>query len=166
MANENENKQQEEVKEPKEQKSESEIAKAYMDLKENSVSKEEYEKLRNEKEEIIKTIIDKRSISPEAQEKPDLKALCEKWQAPDQTNLEYCQNMLNYRKALIESGEADPFLPTGKDHAIPTDEEIQKAKKVADIMQECIDASDGDSGVFTAMLNSRMVDPNLPKRKK
>ena len=163
MANENEeiiNKQTEE------QQSESELLKAFQELKKNSVSLEEFNKIKAEKDEIIKSVIDERTITEKVEEKPDLKALKEKWQAPNQSNLEYCENMLNLRKALIDSGEIDPFLPTGKDHAIPTPEEQASADKVARIIQECIDGCDGDSAVFTAMLNSRMVDPTLPKRTK
>ena len=165
MANENEKLEKVETPEQQEQ-SESELLQAYTNLKKNSVSIEEYNKLKAEKDQIIKSVIDERTITEKVEETPDLKALKEKWQAPNQNNLEYCINMLAFREALINSGETDPFLPFGKDHGIPTPEEQASAAKVARIIQECIDGCDGNSEVFTAMLNSRMVDPALPKKRK
>lgn len=163
MVDENENEQKKE-----EEKSDVDLAKEILELKKNTVSKADYEKLKEENNDL-KTLMLNNNPPPDEKlikEKKDLKKLKEKWQNPNQNNLEYCTNMLKYREALIESGENDPFLPFGKEHGVPKADEIASAEKVAKVMQECIDACGGDSRVFTAMLNSRMVDPVLPKKKK
>ena len=153
--NENENKK---VEQTPPAKNDVDIAKAYQELQKNSISKEEYQKALKENNELKKIIIDGRKVE-ETPKKADLKELAKNWQKPNQSNLEYCDNMLKYRKALIESGERDPFMPQGRDYKY--DEADQKsAERVAEVMQECIDQADGNSQVFTALLNSKMVDDN------
>ena len=81
-----------------------------------------------------------------------------------------CQDLEQYvnqirvlREELINRGEKDPFLPYGK-NILPNDEDIEKAKKVANVLQECVDIADGDADVFTNELQRRMVDPILPRK--
>lgn len=167
MVDENENETKETKVIPEEQKkTDIDLAKEILELKEKSVSKEDYGKLQRENQELKGLLLNGRTLEQKpAPTKESLQELYKKWQAPNQTNIEYCNNMLAYRKALMESGEVDPFLPFGKDHGIPTNEEIASAEKVARVIEECIKESNGDSEIFTAMLNSRMVDPSIKKKK-
>ena len=41
----------------------------------------------------------------------------------------------------------DPFVPVGN-KITPTDEDFQKAEKVAKVLQECVDYADGNPAVF------------------
>ena len=71
--------------------------------------------------------------------------------------------MLKLRNALIENGERDPFLPIGDKVEITVDT-INKAENVANVLQECIDLAQGDSGVFNAQLERFMKDNGPIKR--
>ena len=68
------------------------------------------------------------------------------------SNLEVVSKTLELRKAIIESGADDPFLPTFAKDA-PTDKDIEAAQKVARVLQEAVDESQGDEALFMARLN-------------
>ena len=73
----------------------------------------------------------------------------------DMSNLEFVENALKLREALMEKGEMDPFVPSGK-KIHPTDDDFKKADKVAIVLQECVDYADGNAMVFTDELKRRI----------
>ena len=137
-------------------------------LKENSVSKEDYEKVLDENRKLLQSLINGETIEQE-NEKPDIAALRQELfgEECDLNNLAYVQKALELRDAIMEDGGMDPFLPYGK-KIIPTEEDIDTANRVAQILQECIEYADGDSQVFTNELQRRMIDssPNGGKKRK
>ena len=148
--------------ETKPSESESDIVKAYAELKKNSVSIEEYNKLKAEKDEIIKSVIDGdgstpgngQSTPPEEVDIPALRGELYGEHSAKLSNLEYCKKTLKLRKAVIEKEGYDPFLPHGA-NIKPDSDDIEKANNVADVMEQCIEEADGNSEVFTALLQAR-----------
>lgn len=132
---------------------------AINDLKANSVPKDQYAKLKEENSRLLKSIINGETIDVAATEAVDINKIRKELFTPDNdmSSLEYITNALKLRNALIENGEADPFLPVGK-NITPTDEDINTANRVADIFQECVDYAQGDASAFTAELMRRTVD--------
>ena len=49
--------------------------------------------------------------------------------------------------STVLNGEMDPLVPVGN-KITPTDEDFQKAEKVAKVLQECVDYADGNPAVF------------------
>lgn len=134
---------------------------AIKELKQNSVDRAEYDKLRAENKKLLDSIVNGQSVEVESvPEKKSIEELREAYLKEDQTNLEYITNTLNLRKALIEEGKPDPFLPIGN-QILPTDEDVAAANKVASILQECVDYAEGDSSVFTNELQRRLVDVKI-----
>ena len=134
---------------------------AIKELKQNSVDRAEYDKLRAENKKLLDSIVNGQSVEVESvPEKKSIEELREAYLKEDQTNLEYITNTLNLRKALIEEGKPDPFLPIGN-QILPTDEDVNAANKVAEILQECVDYAEGDSSVFTNELQRRLVDVKI-----
>lgn len=134
---------------------------AIKELKQNSVDRAEYDKLRAENKKLLDSIVNGQSIEIEAKEpKKSLEELRDAYLKEDQTNLEYITNTLNLRKALIEEGKPDPFLPIGN-QILPTDEDVATANKVAQVLQECVDYAEGDSAVFSNELQRRLVDVKI-----
>lgn len=134
---------------------------AIKELKQNSVDRAEYDKLRAENKKLLDSIVNGQSVEIEPQApKKSIEELREAYLKEDQTNLEYITNTLNLRKALIEEGKPDPFLPIGN-QILPTDEDVAAANKVATILQECVDYAEGDSSVFTNELQRRLVDVKI-----
>lgn len=137
-------------------------------LKENTVSKEDYEKLQEENKKLANTIANGLTVQPKEETKKaevDINQLRKNFLKENQSNLEYAKNVLALRNALMEKNpEDDPFLPKG--HNInATEQDKIDAQNVADVLEQCIELADGNSDAFTIALQNRMVDIKLPKRK-
>ena len=142
---------------------------AIKELKEKSVDRSEYDKLRAENKKLIDAVVNGQS----GQEEPvftkhskeqidDLRN--ELFNSPRElNNLEYITKAMELREALMENGEPDPFLPVGKQIS-PTRDDLEGAEKVAQVYKECIDYAEGDSEVFTNELMRRTRDVKLPRK--
>lgn len=132
---------------------------AIKEIKQNSVDKAAYEKLKEENKQLLNSIVNGQTIEqPKEQSKPDIDALRKKLFAntrQDLTNLDFVTTALELRQALIDNGEIDPFVPVGN-KIKPTSEDFDKAEKVAKVLQECVDYADGNSDVFTSELKRRI----------
>lgn len=139
-------------------------------LKESSVSRDDYDKLKADNKKLIDALANGTQIEGKVEPKIDAveniinlrKKLFSKGSNLD--NLEYCKTAVDLRDALIEKGERDPFLPFGH-NVVATDSDYETANRVATVMKECIDYADGDSDIFTNELQRRTVDVVIPKKK-
>lgn len=146
------------------------LAKALKEARENSVSKSEYDRIKKENERLVSEIINGgdgagsgQNPSPQQQE-ASIDELREKLYGPkcsELSNLDYWKYTLELRDAVINKGDPDPFLPVGTKIS-PTSEDEEKANNVADVVKQCIDEAEGNSEVFTALLQSRM-NPDSPQ---
>lgn len=137
---------------------------AIKELKENSVDRQKYDALKADNKRLVEALVNGQTIETNSKPQVDIQALRnELFRNENQTNLQYVENALKLRNALIESGEPDPFIPQGS-KVIATNEDIAAAQRVADVLQECVDYAEGDSQVFTNELQRRTVD-TMPRRK-
>ena len=143
--------------------------KAIKDLKQNSVDRSEYEKLRAENKKLIDAVV---NGMPGQEEQVLVKHSREQiddlrndlFNSPRElNNLEFITKTMELREALMENGEPDPFLPVGKQIS-PTRDDIEGAEKVAQVYKECIEYAEGDSEVFTNELMRRTRDVKLPRK--
>lgn len=128
---------------------------AIQSLKQNSVDRSEYEKLKAENKKLINAVVNGQSGDVEA--KPqyrDVDTIRDELFNQEHNNLEYVKLALELRSTLMAEGKPDPFLPVGNQIA-PTAQDEVAAEKVAAIYQECIDYADGDSKLFTQELMRR-----------
>lgn len=145
--------------------------KAINEMKQNSVSREQYEKLKNENKELLDTLINGGQVEMiDPSTKPSIDDLRKQLFSKDSadkgmTNLEFVSRSLELRDAIIESGGTDPFLPVGKGIELTRDD-YEAAEFTAEQFRECIDIAQGNSEVFTAELMRRTVDNSLPTAKK
>ena len=138
---------------------------AIKELKSNTVDKSAYDKLVEENKQLLNSLVNGEQLESQKEPEPvDLDELRESLFNKENTNLEYMEKALLLRSELMKKGERDPFLPCG-DRTLPTEADIETAQRVADVIQECIDASDGDSTIFTAELQRRMVDTTIQRRR-
>lgn len=132
------------------------------ELKANTVSKEKYDRLVAENKglaDALKTGGQVTLVNPE--EEVDVDELRSELygggRSKTMPNIEYVEKTLKLRKALIERGEADPFMPNG--HEYQYDQRDQDtANMIADTLQQCLDRAQGDNNVFTAELMRNMKD--------
>lgn len=134
-------------------------------IKENSVPKEQYIKLKEENKKLLDALVNGGQIEMDQETSVDVAELRSLLFNGDKelNNLEYITAALKLREAIIERGERDPFLPCGNE-IVDTAEMIEKAQNVADVLQECVDFAQGDSGIFTAQLQRILKDPMPVKR--
>ena len=142
---------------------------AIKELKEKSVDRSEYDKLRAENKKLIDAVV---NGQPGQEEQVVVKHSKEQidelrndlFNSPKElNNLEYITKAMELREALMENGEPDPFLPVGKQIS-PTRDDLEGAEKVAQVYRECIDYAEGDSEVFTNELMRRTRDVKLPRK--
>ena len=136
---------------------------AINEMKKKMVSREAYDQLKAENKTLIDGILnggmsEQTSVaSPE--EQVDIEGLRKELFDTEKSmsNLEYVENALKLRQAIIDDGGNDPFVPWG-DKVVPTQEDFEAAERVAKVFQECVDYAQGDSEVFTNELMRRTVD--------
>ena len=127
---------------------------AINELKQNSVSKEDYNKVVAEKNKYLKALIDGNQVAEVQNKEPvDIDGLRRELFSgeKDLTNLEYAKKALELRDAIIERDGVDIFVGRGS-KLTPTDEDYEAAQRVADGFQQCIDVAQGDSEIFTREL--------------
>lgn len=136
-------------------------------LKENTVPKDKYKELEDKYRRTLKQIADGDKIEVEAEhtltEDERTKRITELRKQLfsrdcETNNLDYWKNALELRKHLMDSGKPDPFIGKGKmfkDDGIDQPAEISKA---VDVIQSCIDKCEGNSKLFTTLLNEKLED--------
>lgn len=135
-------------------------------MKQNSVSKADYDKLRQEKSDLLKAFVNGEQL-PEGSKEPEetIRELRKGLFGEDHnlTNLEFVEKSLKLRQQIMEAGGTDPFLPIGY-NITPSEEDVRASARVAQVMQDCIDYAQGDPQAFTNELQRRTID-TAPMRK-
>lgn len=138
---------------------------AIKEMKQNTVPKSDYAKLKEENKRLLDSIINGAELPEDMKQSKekqttDIQALRNELYGNknnEMTNLEYIQKTLELRNAIIEQGGDDPFVDKGH-NVNPTREDYETAEMVAQIYQECLDYANGDSQLFTQELMRRTVD--------
>lgn len=130
--------------------------------KANTVSREQFDRVQAERDRFARALMNNEQVEVEAPEKPDINELRLELYTEDVQRLsdvEIAAKTLQLRKALIDDGEIDPFVPIGQQTG-PEDSDFATAERVAQVLQECVDYSNGDNTLFLAELNRRTMDIN------
>ena len=152
----------EEKKDKKPEEDNVSLAKALKEARENSVSKEDYEKVLEENRRLVSEVINGDGGAGNGQPTPkaDIEALRKELYGPNcegLSNLEFWEKTLELRDAVIEKEGYDPFLPHGA-KIKPNDQDIERANAVAKTVRECIEKAEGNSEVFTALLQGETAN--------
>lgn len=160
----------ENVNEVENEEGEGKYIEAISELKKNSVSKEEYNKLEEENSKLLKALIDGDQIIANTgkAENVDIDSKIDSLRKElyvddsDLSDLEIASKTLELRGLIIErDGEDnDPFLPLG---ITPTSFDIEKANLVAQELQDAVDKAEGSNEVFRGHFVSKIKDD--PKSK-
>lgn len=142
--------------------------KAINDLRENSVPKDEFEKLKAERNKYLKALIDGSKVDTgEVKNKESVDEVIKNArqklfsQKEDLSNLEYVETALALRAAILERDGTDIFVGNGS-KTTPTAEDYQAAEKVASVLTECVETANGNSAIFTRELD-RLTRDAMPK---
>lgn len=129
------------------------------DLKEKTVSREEYERIKNDNKELAKALINGTGANipgiTKPEEKPDLDDLRKKlFTKKSKNDLEYFTNLLALRDGVMADGQPDPFLPINREFRATAQDEAD-AERIATQIKEAIDYANGDPAVFSNDLRRR-----------
>lgn len=129
------------------------------DLKEKTVSREEYERIKNDNRELAKALINGTGANipgiTKPEEKPDLDDLRKKlFTKKSKNDLEYFTNLLALRDGIMADGQPDPFLPINREFRATAQDEAD-AERIATQIKEAIEYADGDPAVFSNDLRRR-----------
>lgn len=146
---------------------ETDYVEAIKTLKQNSVSKADYDALRLENKKLLQAVVNGQTIEVEPEEpEVDLEQLRKNvFDNPNQTNLEYVTNVLKLRDAVLEKEGYDVFVPQSSQYS-PTQDDIARANKVAEQFKEMVDIADGNPNVFLNEFQRRVKDDMPIRRKK
>ena len=129
------------------------------DLREKTVSREEYERIKNDNKELAKALINGTGANipgiTKPEEKPDLDDLRKKlFTKKSKNDLEYFTNLLALRDGVMADGQPDPFLPINREFRATAQDEAD-AERIATQIKEAIEYADGDPAVFSNDLRRR-----------
>lgn len=128
------------------------------EMRANTVSKDKYNKLKEDNEKLMRALANGETIQVEAPNTPNIEDLRKEYfEFENKSDVQIAKDILALREAIIESGDQDPFLPNGKG-AVITQQDRMDAQAVADLLQYAVDNSDGDNAVFLAQFSSKLVD--------
>lgn len=133
-------------------------------LKESTVSLDEYNRLKNDHKKLLNTVLEGGSVDVAAtapkRKASEIRTELFSDDADNFSNLKFVETALELREAVLDEGGIDPFVPVGQ-RISATDEDYEKAQKVADALQSCVEIAAGDEGVFIRELERITVD-NAP----
>lgn len=135
------------------------------ELKQNTVSKEKYEKILEENRQLLNNIVNNNVVEKKEVEKIDKDKLRKVIVNPNSTDLEIVSAAVELRKEILKEGGRDPFLPNSPNYSA-TYNDMQGAEKVAKAFEHCIEVADGNDSVFINELNRITNDSPLPKKRK
>lgn len=135
-------------------------------LKETTVSKDAYLKLKEENKQLLNSFVNGEALpagETKVEDKEDVKALREKL-GTAKNDLEYVETALKLRTRVLEEDNKDIFANYATEDL---NYELEEASKVASVLQECVDLAENSPEVFKAQLMTRVIDtPILPKKTK
>lgn len=134
-------------------------------LKQNTVSKDDYNKLREENKKLLNSLVNGETIQAQQVEvKPNVEELIQEviTDHPKWNDLQCAQKLLDLREAMIDSGLVDPWLPQGHDTPIKPDD-YYTAAHVEAKLKECINKADNTSSIFLSQLKENMNESAMDK---
>lgn len=135
-----------------------EFLEAAKEVKKNTVPQEEFDKVKSENTKLKEFILEGGN-SPVAPETPKRSRaeLLKVIENEDSNNLEFTKASLELRQQVLDEGGRDPFLPNSSQTPITT-ADVEGAERVASVLQECVDESEGDPETFNFLFGKRVND--------
>ena len=130
---------------------------AINNLRQNSVPRTDYDKLKAENQQLLDSLVNGTEIEVPEEEKRPLADLRKELFAKDAdfSNLEYAERVLELRDRVLEEEGVDVFVAQNTEDPQGAKE---SAERVANTLRECIQRANGNSNIFTAELQNRIVD--------
>lgn len=142
------------------------------ELKRTSVSRAEYDKIREENRTLLSNLVNG-TTSIVAEEEPVKRESLDELRArvfnSPKNDLDYVAGILEIRDRVMEAGEPDPFVnDNGRYHA--TEEDKRIAANTAEGLRHCVEVANGDNDVFlqeiTRITRDTPISPNNKSKRR
>lgn len=123
------------------------------ELRKNSVSREEYDKIRNENKTLLEAIVNGRTEDAAADtETPtittqELRNKLFGKNAEDLSDIDFISGLVELRNRLLEEEGVDYGAPTGSQLSADFND-THSSQKVADALTHCLEVAEGDNDIF------------------
>lgn len=134
------------------------------DLKSNTVSKDTYQKLKEENRRLLNNLVNSTQVEAPNTPKISNEELRKDLFTKNLSNLEFVEKTLQLRQNILDEKGEDIFAPDGPQFSF-SDDDRRDAQRVADALQSCVDTADGNSAIFTNELQRILKDTPLPNRR-
>lgn len=131
------------------------------ELKANSVSKLDYETLREENRRLLNNIVNN---VPVQQEEPEVKMRSSEDIRDELFNTNKCLSNMEYIGLAVELRDSvlaetgDDIFTVHRPGEVPSEDALASAERTADVFKQCLENCSGDPNMFTALLQQRMQD--------
>lgn len=133
------------------------------DLRKNTVSKEEYDKIKEENAALFNAVLNGETIETKQEKKRTVdeirKDLFNK--NTTKTNLDYVKKSLELRNAILEQDNVDIFVNTDRFNQLSPsaiEEEKKGAEAVANVLQHCVDSAKDNPAMFNMAIADVLKD--------
>lgn len=130
---------------------------AINEIKKKTVSKDEYNKVKADRDKYLKALLEGSQGVGEKKEPANIDELRKKLFSGNLNNLDYIDTSLKLRDALMDRDGVDIFVAKGNKIS-PSNEDYEAAQRVADVFNDCVKVAEGDSEIFTRELMRRTID--------
>lgn len=135
-------------------------------MRQNSVSKDKYDKLKEENKKLLNTLATG-GQNQEEEEKVDVNNLWEdifNVRKKPLTDMEVVDKLLKIRESCLENEYRDIFVYGGPEF-VPEASDYASAQQAAEVYQKCLDEADKSPRAFKAALLDSMVESSSFKRR-
>lgn len=134
------------------------LLKEIQDLKDNTVSKEEYAKLQAKYKQVVKDVINGVGTKEEADNTVNLEEIRKNLftdKVEELSNRDFWKNVLDLRHERLEKEGVDIFLPKGSKTRY-TREDYESAQKVDEIISQMLEDSEENPQLFNVLFNEAL----------
>lgn len=137
------------------------------ELKASTVSREAFERVKEENRTLLKSIVDGRPFETSSPEEAgptidELRNTLYGNKPKHMTDLEYVTGVLDLRDKLLEAEGVDHFIPSGKKYS-PDYNDQYVAQRTYEGLRHCVEVANGDNDVFIQEITRITADTGLPR---
>ena len=132
------------------------------EMKKNSVSREVYDKMRDENKRLLEAIVNGEQLEQKQAETPKMRTPDEVYQDfvvsdKPRSDIERAKLWIEYRESCKAAGEPEPYVSNRKK---PSAAELESIDNTQRVLEHCLEYSNGNEEIFSTELKRLLIDTN------
>lgn len=132
------------------------------EMKKNSVSREAYDKMRDENKRLLEAIVNGEKLEQKQAETPKMRTPDEVYQDfvvsdKPRSDIERAKLWIEYRESCKAAGEPEPYVSNRKK---PSAAELESIDNTQRVLEHCLEYSNGNEEIFSTELKRLLIDTN------